>query len=66
MDRVIQTDPKNIERDVNKAERVVQTDPTKFEEQEKRRHLVLTVKWNQLSEKKPTVESFESMMKNVK
>ena len=42
-DRVIKTDPTNIEQDVDKAERVVQTDPTKFEEQEKWRLLVMTI-----------------------
>ena len=33
-DRVIQTDPKNYERDADKADRVVQTHPIIFEEEE--------------------------------
>ena len=34
-DKVIQTDPTNIERDEDEADRVVQTDPNKFEDEEK-------------------------------
>ena len=65
-DRVIQTDPTNIERDVDKAERVVQTDPTKFQEQEKTEASSDDSEMDPIVTKKPTVESFESIMKNVK
>ena len=65
-DRVIQTDPTNIEREVDKAERVVQTDPTKFEEQEKMEAPSDDSEMDPIVTKKPTVESFESIMKNVK
>ena len=64
-DRVIQTDPTNIERDVDKADRVVQTDPTKFEH-EKMEASSDDSEMDPIVTKKPTVESFESIMKNVK
>ena len=64
-DRVIQTDPTNIERDVDKADRVVQTDPTKFED-EKMEASSDDSEMDPIVTKKPTVESFESIMKNVK
>ena len=65
-DRVIQTDPTNIERDVDKADRVVQTDPNKFEDEEKMQASSDDSKMDPIVTKKPTVESFESIMKNVK
>ena len=71
-DRVIQTDPTNIERDVDKADRVVQTDPTIFKKFEKILQFEKMEASSDDSEmdpivtKKPTVESFESIMKNVK
>ena len=66
-DRVIQTDPTNIERDVDKADRVVQTDPTIFNEEEKMEASSDDSEMDQkIVTKKPTVESFESIMKNVK
>ena len=65
-DRVIQTDPTNTERDVDKAERAVQTDPTKFEEQEKMEASSDDSEMDPIVTKKPTVESFETIMKNVK
>ena len=64
-DRVIQTDPTNIERDVDKAERVVQTDPTKFDEQAKMEASSDDSEMDPIVTKKSTVESFESIMKNV-
>ena len=69
-DRVIQTDHSqidrtNIERDVDKADRVVQTDPTKFED-EKMEASSDDSEMDPNVTKKPTVESFESIMKNVK
>ena len=65
-DRVIQTDPTNIERDVDKADRVVQTDPTIFNEEEKMEASSDDSEMDPIVTKKPTVESFESIMKNVK
>ena len=65
-DRVIQTDPAKIERDVDKAERVVQTDPTIFNEEEKMEASSDDSEMDPIVTKKPTVESFESIMKNVK
>ena len=65
-DKVIQTDPTNIERDVDKADRVVQTDPTRFEEDKKMEAPSDDSKMDPIVTKKPTVESLESMMKNVK
>ena len=63
---MIQTDPENTERDADKADRVVQTDPTNLEEEEKMEASIDgRMEWIQLS-KKPIVESFESIMKNVK
>ena len=65
-DRVIRTDPTNIERDVDKADRVVQTDPTKFEDEEKMEASSEDSEMDPIVTKKPTVESFELIMKNVK
>ena len=65
-DRVIQIDPTNIERDVDKADRVVQTDPTIFNEEEKMEASSDDSEMDPIVTKKPTVESFESIMKNVK
>ena len=65
-DKVIQTDPTNIERDVDEADRVVQTDPTKFEDEEKMEASIDDSEMDPIVTKKPTVESFESIMKNVK
>ena len=65
-DRVIQTDPTNIERDVEKADRLVQTDPTIFNEEEKIEASSDDSEMDPIVTKKPTVESFESIMKNVK
>ena len=65
-DRVIQTDPTNIERDVDKADRVVQTDPTIFNEEEKMEASSDDSEMDPIVTKKPTDESFESIMKNVK
>ena len=65
-DRVIQTDTENIERDVDKADRVVQTDPTNLNGEEKTEASSDDrMEWIQLS-KKPTVESIELIMKNLK
>ena len=64
-DRVIQTDPTNIERDVDKTDRVLQTNPTKFED-EKMEASSDDSEIDPIVTKKPTVESFESIMKNVK
>ena len=50
-DKVIQTDPTNIERDADKPDRVVQTDPTNLKMRKKWRLLVMTVKWIQLSQR---------------
>ena len=65
-DSVVQTDPTNIERDLDKAERVVRTNPTKFEEQEKMEASSDDSEMDPIVTKIPTVESFESIMKNVK
>ena len=65
-DRVIQTDPTNIERDVDKADRVVQTDSTNFDEEEKMEASSDDSEMDPIDTKKPTVESFESIMKNIK
>ena len=65
-DKVIQTDPTYIERDVDKADRVAQTDPTKFEDDEKLEASSDDSEMDPIVTKKPTVESFESIMKNVK
>ena len=65
-DRVIQPDPTNIERDVDKADRVVQTDPTIFNEEEKMEASSDDSETDPIVTKKPTVESFESILKNVK
>ena len=64
-DKVIQTDPTNIERDVDEADRLVQTDPTKFED-EKMETSSDDSEMDPIVTKKPTIESFESIMKNVK
>ena len=64
-DRVTQTDPTNIERDVDKADRVVQTDPIKFED-EKMEASSDDSEMDPIVTKKPTVGSFEAIMKNVK
>ena len=64
-DRVIQTDATNLERDVDKADRVVQTKPTKFED-EKMEASSDDSEMDPIVTKKPTVESFESIMRNVK
>ena len=63
---MIQTDPTNIEQDVDKSNRVVQTDPTKFVEEDKMKASSDDREMNPIVTKKPTVESFESIMKNVK
>ena len=65
-DRVIQTEPTNIERDLDKAERVVQTDSTNFEEQEQMEASSDDSEMDPIVTKKTTVESFELIMKNVK
>ena len=65
-DRWIQTDPTNIERDVDKADRVVQTDPTIFNEEEKMEASSDDSEMDPIVTKKPTAESFESIMKKVK
>ena len=65
-DKVIQTDPTNIERDVDEADTVVHTDPTKFEDEEKMEASSDDSEMDPIVTKKPTVESFESIMKNVK
>ena len=62
-DRVIQT---NIERDVDKADRVVQTDPTIFNEEEKMEASSDDSEMDPIVTKKPTVGSFESIIKKVK
>ena len=63
---MIQTDPTNIERDVDEADRVVQTDPAKFEDEEKMEASSDDSEMDPIVTKKPTVESFESIMKNDK
>ena len=65
-DRVIQTDPTNIERDVDKADRVVQTDPTILNEEEKMEASSDDSEMDPIVTKNPTVESFESVIRNVK
>ena len=65
-DRVIQTDPTNIERVLDKADRVVQTDPKIFNQEEKMEASSDDSEMDPIVTKKPTVESFESIMKNVK
>ena len=64
--KVIQTDPTNIERDVDDADKVVQTDPTKFEDEEEMEASSYHSEMEPIVTKKPAVESFESIMKNVK
>ena len=65
--RVMQTYPTNNEREVGKAVRVVQTDPTIFELVEKKLNASSDDSgMNPIVTIKPTVESFESIMKNVK
>ena len=63
---MIPKDPTNIERDADKADRVIQTDPKTFEEEEKREASSDDSEMDPIVTKKPTVESFYSIIKKHK
>ena len=55
-----------LREDVGKTDEVIQTDPNKFEDEEKMEASSDDSEMDPIVTKKPTVESFESIMKNVK